>query len=81
MGRDSLASNYSMTSVLFETAIVALNRLVDEGGPFLLSVQIGPPVSTFSWLSARSAFTASSHIVVLRIARGSILRTSAPGNT
>jgi hypothetical protein len=44
MGRDSLSSNYTVTSVTFQTAIAALNRLVDEGGPFLLSLQVGPPV-------------------------------------
>jgi hypothetical protein len=89
MGRDSLASNYSMTSVLFQTAISALNHLVDEGGPFLLSVQIGAPVSAFDGLAARSEFAASSHLstfltvvdnVASRLPR-SILPTSAPGST
>lgn len=52
MGRDSLTANYSMTTVLLQTAIRALDQLVDEGGPFLLSVQIGAPVSIFDGLGS-----------------------------
>lgn len=33
-----------MTSVQYQMAIAALDRLVDAGGPFMLSVQIGAPV-------------------------------------
>jgi predicted kinase len=44
MGRDSLPGNYSMTSVQYQTAISALNRLLDAGNPFVLSVQVGAPV-------------------------------------
>jgi hypothetical protein len=51
MGRDSLPANYSMTSVLFQTAIRAVDRLVDDGRPFLLSLQMGAPVSTLDGLS------------------------------
>jgi hypothetical protein len=44
MGRDSLTGSYSITSVQYQTAIAALNRLLDEGNPFVLSVQISAPV-------------------------------------
>jgi hypothetical protein len=33
-----------MTSVQYQMAIAALDRLVDAGGPFILSAQIGAPV-------------------------------------
>jgi Sulfatase len=44
MGRDSLAGNYSMTSVQYQAAIAALSRLLDAEKPFVLSVQVGAPV-------------------------------------
>lgn len=44
-GRDVLGVNYTQTSVIFRAAIEAVDVLVDSGKPFVLSVQVNPPVS------------------------------------
>jgi hypothetical protein len=78
-----------MTSVEYQTAITALNRLLDEGDPFVLSVQINAPVRRQERRSCAAdidslfvdSYALSAVLSVATWIDHSTHHTSAPGST